>query len=244
MVKNVHGVARLGVLAVGLGIGAAWAHTPVASADSSGDAASTIDSLVSGAVPAPATPIDLFISFDGYTIYDGGGNADAYTTTGDYGLAIAYGDGAYADADGIGGSAAAYGTGATAYAEGGTGDYALASGTDANAEAGSFADGATANNFDSAVDIGNNGSDDLLNNVGAYAGNRSLQYGGSDVGTDSNDSAYDIGNNSAGVVNSGAFAGDYEGSAATVTPHTTPATTAATTTAPSDQPRQFTHTSC
>jgi hypothetical protein len=208
---DVHGMARVGVLAVGLGIGAAWAHTPLASADSSSDAASTIDSLLSGAVPAPATPIDLDISFDGYTIYDGGGTALAETTTGDYSLAIADGADSYAGASGIGGSASAYGTGAHAYAQGGTGDYALASGTNANAEAGSLASGATGNNYDSAVDIGNNGSDDLTNNVGAYAGNASLQeFGGSqltDTGTDSNDSAYDFGNNSADTSYNGAFAG-------------------------------------
>jgi hypothetical protein len=38
----------------------------------------------------------------------------AETTTGDYSLAIAYGDGARAEAFGIGGSASAYGTGAFA----------------------------------------------------------------------------------------------------------------------------------
>ena len=81
MAKNVRGTARLGVLAVGLGIGAAWAHMPLASADSSGDAASTIDSLISG-LPAAPTPIDIDISFDGYTIYDGGGSAVAFTTSG------------------------------------------------------------------------------------------------------------------------------------------------------------------
>jgi hypothetical protein len=54
---NVHGMARLGVLAVGLGIGAAWAQTPVASADASGDWLSSIDGLLSGASPAAATPL-------------------------------------------------------------------------------------------------------------------------------------------------------------------------------------------
>jgi len=122
-----------------------------------------------------------------------GNDATAETVAGQYGLAIAYGDGAFASA------------------EGGTGDYALASGTDANAEAGSLADGATGNNFDSAVDIGNNGSGYLDDNVGAYAGNGSLQDLGTDVGTDSNDTAYDIGNNSAGTSDNGAFAGYYAG---------------------------------
>jgi hypothetical protein len=202
--------------AAGFATGAALAFAPLASADpSSNDAASTIDSFLSAAFPAPATPIDLEISFDGYTIYDGGGSAEAVTTTGDYSFAIASGADSYAEATGIGGSAAAYGAGAAAYADGGTGDYALASGTDANAEAGSLASGATGNNYDSAIDIGNNGSDAFTNNAGAYAGNGSLQevggFSGTDVGTDSNDSAYEIGNNTAGVSNSGAFAGYYNG---------------------------------
>jgi hypothetical protein len=66
---STRGVARLGILAVGLGVGAAVAHAPVASADSSSDWLSSIDSLLSGAVPAPATSsLDLAISFDGYTL--------------------------------------------------------------------------------------------------------------------------------------------------------------------------------
>jgi len=102
--KNVHCMARLGVLAVGLGIGAAWAQTPVASADSSGDWLSSIDSLLSGASPASATPLDLFISFDGTTIF-ASGNATGNTFTGSDSFAIAYGDGADAEADGTGGLA-------------------------------------------------------------------------------------------------------------------------------------------
>ena len=49
---NTRGFARLGMLAVGVGIGVAWAHTPVAAADSSSDWLSSIDGLLSGAVPA------------------------------------------------------------------------------------------------------------------------------------------------------------------------------------------------
>jgi hypothetical protein len=179
--------------AAGFATGAALAFAPLAVADTSNDAASTIDSLLSGALPA-ASPTDFQISFNGTDLFPTLGNeASAYTAAGQYGLAIAFGDGA------------------AAYAEGGTGDYALASGTHANAEAGSLASGATGNNFDTAVDIGNNGNDALANNVGAYAGNGSLQFGGHDVGTDSNDSAYDIGNNAAGISNSGALAGYFNG---------------------------------
>jgi hypothetical protein len=181
-------MARLGVLAVGLGIAAGWAQTPVASADSSSDWLSTIDSLLSGASPAPATPIDLFISFDGYTIFDGGGSASAVTNSGEYGLAIAYGDDAYAQAGG------------------GTGDYALADGTNALAAAGGDI-GDTGADGDTAVDIGNN----LGMGDGAYSGNADLDGGGS--GTGSGDTAIDIGNNTidgnilAPSGSDGAFAG-------------------------------------
>jgi hypothetical protein len=206
---NVHGMARLGVLAVGLGIGAAWAQTPVASADSSSDWSSTIDSLLSGASPAPATPIDLDISFDGYTIY-ASGSAYAYTPTGDCSLAIAAGDhaAAYADgtggsavadgddtyayADGTGGSAIADGSGADAYSAGGTGDVAEAVGTNAYAGSAALAGGGSGTGaHDTAIDIGNNsgGGDD-----GAFAGGGGLIDKGS--GDGNNDTAIDVGNNS------------------------------------------------
>jgi hypothetical protein len=188
---NSRSIARLGTLAVGLGIGAAWAHTPVAQADTSNDLLSSIDSLLSG-VPAadPAAVTDFQISFNGTDLFPTLGNeATATTVAGQFGLAIAFGDGA------------------SATAQGGIGDYALASGTNALANAGSLTSGATGNNFDSAVDIGNNsaGVGD-----GAYAGAGSLD-GGVDSGTSSNDSAYDFGNNGPdGALNgtNGAFAGD------------------------------------
>jgi hypothetical protein len=180
--------------AAGFATGAALALAPLASADtSSNDWLQAVDGFFSGASPA-ATPSDFQISFNGTDLFPTLGNeASAYTVVGQYGLAIAFGDGA------------------VAFAQGGTGDFALASGTNANAEAGSLASGATGNNFDTAVDIGNNGTGDLQGNTGAYAGNGSLLYHGTDVGTDSNDSAYDIGNNSDGLTGSGAFAGYYSG---------------------------------
>ncbi len=70
---NTRGFARLGMLAVGLGVGAAWAHPPVAAADPSSDWLSSIDGLLSGALPA-ADPsgLNLAISFDGMSlVYDG-----------------------------------------------------------------------------------------------------------------------------------------------------------------------------
>ena len=189
---NSRSIARLGTLAVGLGIGAALAHTPVASADTSNDWLSAVDSLLSGASPAadPAAVTDFQISFNGTDLFPTLGNeATATTTAGTFGLAIASGDGA------------------KAVAEGGFGDYALASGTNALAEAGSTTAGATGFNFDSAVDIGNNATGGGGVPDGAYAGGASL-IGLTDSGVSSSDSAIDIGNNTAAGGQSGAFAGD------------------------------------
>jgi hypothetical protein len=164
-------VTRLGMLAVGLGVGAAVAHTPVASADSSTDLVSWLGGLDPlAAASTPSTSPDLAISFDGISLVHDG-NATAATTPGDFGLAIASGDGA------------------TANAVGGTGDYALADGTNALANAGDSAPGATGANFDSAIDIGNNDP----TTGGAYAGASDL-IGGTDGGTGSYDTAIDIGN--------------------------------------------------
>jgi hypothetical protein len=118
-------VVRLGVLAVGLGVGVGVAHSPgVASADSSSDFLSSIDSVLAGsALPAPSSGLDLAISYDGYPLFQEG-SASAQTTTGDYSLAIAEGDDADATAYGTGNTAIADGDGATAFANAGTGDYA------------------------------------------------------------------------------------------------------------------------
>jgi hypothetical protein len=196
---NTRSIARLGTLAVGLGIGAAWAHTPVAAADTSTDWLSSVDSLLSGALPA-ATPLDFQISFNGTDLFPTLGNeATATTVAGQFGLAIAFGNGA------------------SATAEGGTGDYALADGTDALAKAGSTTAGATGFNFDSATDIGNNTRDAGTTGApdGAYAGGGSL-IGGVDSGVSTNDTAQFFGNGGVDTEtgypgdggNSGAFAGD------------------------------------
>ena len=100
---NIRGFARLGTIAVGLGIGAAAAQSPVASADTSSDWWSSIESLlVGGALPAETTSaLDYQISFDGYDLFPTTGNlATATTDPGGYGLAIAFGDGANANATG------------------------------------------------------------------------------------------------------------------------------------------------
>jgi hypothetical protein len=178
------GFARLGVVAVGLGIGASVAHSPVALADS-----------------------DFQISFDGQDLFPEAGNsATATTVAGEYGLAIASGDGATAVAEGgTGDYALASGTNALAEAgsltasSGNNYDAAYDIGNNTNefadrpngafAGAGSlngYADSGT-NSHDTAIDIGNNtGYYD-----GAYAGDGNLF----DVGTAGNgDTAYTYGN--------------------------------------------------
>jgi hypothetical protein len=188
---NVRGIARLGTLAVGLGLGAAWAHTPVASADSSTDWLSSIDSLLGGsALPAPSSGLDLAISFDGYSLFQDG-SATADTTTGDYSLAIAVGEGAGAYAYGTEGSAYADGIDADAISAGGTGDMADAEGTEAVAWAGGQ-DSDTGADDDTAIDIGNNASTGIRD--GALAGNADLNDATAS-GTGSHDTAIDIGNN-------------------------------------------------
>ncbi|HME79129.1 MAG TPA: hypothetical protein VKI00_26785 [Mycobacterium sp.] len=175
---NTRDIARLGMLAVGLGIGAVWAHTPVASADSSTDWLSSIDSLLSGALPAAdsTSTLDYQISIDGKDLFPTTGNL-ATATSGTNDIAIAYGDGANASATG------------------GTGDYALASGTNALANAGGLSTDTGANG-DTAIDIGNN---DIPSTGGApldgaYAGDSAL-IGSSNGDTGSYDTAIDLGNN-------------------------------------------------
>jgi hypothetical protein len=179
MVKS-RGVARLGILAVGLGIGAAMASTPgVAVADSSAD---WVNDLLGGAaLPAPALPdVNLAISIDGYSLVSEG-TASANSGSGD--IAIAYGDGA------------------SASAVGGTGDFALADGSGADAGAGGSDvyngipgfTGDTGADDDTAIDIGNN-TGGLY--AGSFAGNADAAGGPADGGTNSGDTAIDIGNNS------------------------------------------------
>jgi hypothetical protein len=186
---NVRGFGRLGMLAVGLGIGAAVAHSPVASADSSTDWLSSIDGLLGGAVPALSTTtsdLNLSISFDGYQLINDG-SAFAGTVSGQYGLAIAYG----ANSEAIAGS--------------GTGNFALADGSDAGAYAGDTGSG---NNFNTAIDIGTNNddSDFAETNQGSYdtaiqIGNNTGIQDGPFAGDGDHDTAIQIGSNT----------GDYDG---------------------------------
>jgi hypothetical protein len=183
-------LGRLSLLAAGLGVGVAIAATPeVASADSSTDWLSSIDSLLSGGgLSGAPTDLNLAISIDGHSLVSVG-SATANSGTGD--IAIAYG------------------ANSTAFAGGGYGDYAMADGTNALAKAGDAATGATGSNFDSATDIGNNDVVTAGAPGGAYSGSADLN-GGTGAGTNSFDSAIDVGNNTDGGTvggDDGAYAG-------------------------------------
>jgi len=129
-------IGRLGLLAVGLCIGAAVAATPgIATADSTGVDAAAFDPSALIADPAPAVSgLNLAISIDGYTLLHEG-SATAYSGTDD--IAIAYGSDAIASANV------------------GTGDYSFADGTDAQAYSGIGNDNsATALGSDSYASVG------------------------------------------------------------------------------------------
>ena len=134
------GPARLGLLAVGLGIGAALASTPgVASGDSSADWLSSIDQLLGGlsvSAADPAQALDMQISIGGTLLFPYVDNtAFAFAGPGD--IAIAIGNNSYASAqNGVFDFALADGTNSFAEAEIGNFDVAVADGTDSVAKAG------------------------------------------------------------------------------------------------------------
>jgi hypothetical protein len=125
---HVKRIRRLGLLAVGLGLGATVAATP-------------------GIAAADALDLnDMAISFDGYNLLEGG-TATALTTPGGYGLAIADGAGSYAYS-GTADNAIAIGDNSTATALFGDFDTSIANGVGSY----TYADG----NFDTAIASGIN----------------------------------------------------------------------------------------
>jgi hypothetical protein len=128
--RQASSIGRLGLLAGGLGIGAALACTPgIASADPSTDPFSWIDQLLAGlSVPAQTTSaLDYQVSINGMDLFSTVDNtATATSGTGD--IAIAIGSGANAIAGGAS-------LGGILPLGGGIGDFAFADGTDSDAEA-------------------------------------------------------------------------------------------------------------
>ena len=177
---NVRGMARLGVLAVGLGIGAAWGQTPVASADSSTDWLSSIDQLLGRlSVPAadPAEALDMQVSIGGTLLFPYEDNT-AIAMAGPGNIAIAMGDNSYASAqNGAFDFAFANGTNSFAEAEIGNFDVAVADGADSVAKAGFYAEPISGlfspTSFDAALVFGDGstafaGFEGIDNSVGFF----------------------------------------------------------------------------
>jgi hypothetical protein len=183
---NARGIARLGLLTVGLGIGVAVVSMPgTASADSS-DWWSSIDSLVTGlAAPAADTSsgVNLAISEDGVTIFQEG------TATASSGT-----DGDIAIADGAGSSATAYGIDNYADVDGTDSSAVAGAGTAAGA-VGSSGDSAFVDGNDSAAFAGGTPADPGSSDYSYIFGNNDAAYSGGDAaGAGSYDSAYVEGN--------------------------------------------------
>jgi trimeric autotransporter adhesin len=137
------------MMAVGLGFGAALAASTagIAWADPANSTlVDAVDQLASAAAAAPGPSTDNFaMSFDGISLTQEG-NAIALSTPGQFGLAIAEGDGSQAISTGFLDSAIAGGTGTTASA---TGSFDAAS---------ALGDGSEATAGTSAKDVGDTAS--------------------------------------------------------------------------------------
>ncbi len=211
---NTRGIARLGMLAVGLGIGAAVAHTPVAAADTTTDPFSWLSGLdFSSAAAAPAG-LDFQINIDGVNLFPTLNNgATAESGLGD--IAIASGNGSFAcagctDSPGTFDFASASGAGSAADSGFGNLDDAFASGTNSLADAG-------AGNVDTAIANGANSfanatgvNPDALGNFNfadAFGANTNAEAGS--ILTDT-PSSYDIASvfDPSSTVGSTALAGD------------------------------------
>jgi hypothetical protein len=197
--RHAMGIGRLGLLALGLGIGAALAATPgVASADPSTDPFSWIGGLDLGdlSVPAQAATLDIQISIDGMDLFPTAGNT-ATATSGMGDIAIAIGNGANAGAfGGIFDSAFAVGTDAGAVSEtnGSNFDTAIDIGNNTPGGADGAATGGSFGSFDTAIQIGNNtGSGE-----GPYAGDGNF------------DTAIQIGSNIGYLDGPAAWEGNYD----------------------------------
>jgi hypothetical protein len=190
--------ARFSILAVGICIGAALAATSPATADPASpfNPLPFVPDLTAAPAEVPST-LNLAISVDGIPLFSSG-TASAESGTG--GIAIAYGDDAFANAGGgadtgMFDTAFANGPDSVALAGSGNFDNSAASGIDSQAFS---ADG----NFDSASA---NGTDSLAA-VGGFENVLSSFDYGSAVGTDTNAES--------GVI--GGFSGQSGGDIATV----------------------------
>jgi hypothetical protein len=183
---NGRSLVRLGLSAVGWGIGAALASMPGVAAASPADV-SWADPFSPFLPPAPdaalsSSPFDIAISVNGqYWLQSGNATATTTPDTGDVAIAI----GNHADAS----------------ATGGVDNFAYADGVNALAESG----GSLSSSYDSAIDIGNTTGNASSSVDGAYAGAGSL-IGMTGSGT--NDFALNMGNLNGTYDGAGAVDGD------------------------------------
>jgi hypothetical protein len=204
-------IARLGTMAIGLGIGAALATIPgTAAADT---------------WPPPFDPNDFAISIDGYTLFhDGtatatsgsgdiaiadGANSTATATGGPFDSATAYGDDTNAISGGGNGyldTASAVGDNSLATAEDGNFDtaQALGNGDNAGAESGNF-DSASVSGGTTSLALAGYGNNDTATVLGTFSGSEAT-YGNDNMasvintGTSAEDTAFAGGNTSVTTV--------------------------------------------
>jgi hypothetical protein len=191
--KSTRALTRLGLLAVGLGVGAAFAPMPaIASADTSSDWLSAVDSLFSSAAPAAdATTASMAISFDGATLFQIGTAQASSGSDGDF--AIAYGADSSATATGTDSYAGVYGDGSSAVAGG----------------AGSSTDSAFVVGDNSSAFAG--GADSSQNLAFIYGNESTASAGGYGDNPGTQDIAIIVGNDDGAFSGSSATgAGDYD----------------------------------
>jgi hypothetical protein len=169
--KSTRALTRLGLLAVGLGVGAAFASMPaIASADTSSDWLSAVDSLFSSATPAadPTAGMDVAISYGGATLFQIGTASASSGSDGDF--AIAYGADSSATATGTDSYATVYGEDSSAVA-GGAGsktDVATVLGDGSHAVSGG------AGSSEDAAFVYGDGSDATAGGYGDNPGNQDI----------------------------------------------------------------------
>jgi hypothetical protein len=190
--SNIVAIGRIGLLGLGLSVGAALASIPgIAVAEPSPDPniVNTIDVPALFAAPAADPSLNIAISVDGFPLLQDG-TASATSGTGDF--AIAVGDGATATATGgVGDFASADGAGTTAFA--GDGNFDIATANSVFSPTGGIAT-AGDGNFDVAQEGGlngvataNNGSFDSAYTLTGNGGTAAAEFGNGDSATNIGD---------------------------------------------------------
>jgi hypothetical protein len=253
--SGIRTMARAGLLAAGLGVGAALAATPgVASADSSADPWSWL----AGLDPFPAagaSTLDFQISIDGYDLIPAA-DTSATATSGMGDIAIAFGNGSIAQA-GAGSAfgetltpgffdiAVANGDGSSASAGQGNFDSAFADGTSSTAAVGGF--NGVSSNGDWAAAFGShtNAESGVFGSVpsendgalvfdpfGTLGSTADAGDGNSDFASVFGDNSTALAGGGSAVTNSGDLPGNFD--FATVFGNSSDATAGSTLTAPGD----------